>query len=93
MIISQTAISFLLCMLAWGWTITKQSLDMEDLDITIPIAIFILVIHCLIGGLIFLDSEEHHKWHDYQGVQGVLLCVFRVIMFAAFIYGLQQTKA
>jgi hypothetical protein len=61
---------------------------MEDLDITVPIAIFVLVIHTLIGGLIFLDNEEHHKWHDYQGVQGVLLCVFRIIMFGAFIYGI-----
>lgn len=79
-------------MLAWGWTITKSSLGVEDLDITIPIATFVLVIHVIIGALIFLDNEEHHKWHDYQGVQGVLLCVFRIVMFVAFIIGINQTK-
>jgi hypothetical protein len=38
---------------------------MEDMDITIPIACFVVVLHLIIGGLIFLDTEEHHKWHDY----------------------------
>lgn len=61
LIIAQISLAFLLCMLAWGWTITKQSMDMEDLDITVPIAIFIVVIHAIIGGLIFLDNDEHYK--------------------------------
>ena len=55
-------------MLAFGWTIRQDSMVMEDLDITIPIGIFVLVIHALIGGLIFLDNDEHHKYHDFQGV-------------------------
>jgi hypothetical protein len=58
-------IAFLLCMLAFVWTITKNALDMEDLDITIPIGIFVVLMHALIGGLIFLDNDEHHKFHDY----------------------------
>ena len=41
---------------------------MDDLDIALPIACFILVLHILIGGLIFLDSDESHKFHDYGGV-------------------------
>ena len=52
-------------MLAFGWTINKNSAVIEDLDITIPIGLFIVVIHGLIGGLMFLDHEEHHKHHDY----------------------------
>ena len=52
-------------MLAYGWTITSSRLNMEDVDIAIPIAIFIFVIHALIGGLIFLDNHEHFKFHDY----------------------------
>jgi hypothetical protein len=58
-------IAFLLCMLSFGWTVTKSGLEMEDLDITIPIGIFVITMHALIGGLIFLDNDEHHKFHDY----------------------------
>jgi hypothetical protein len=58
-------IAFLLCMLSFGWTLTKSALDMEDLEITIPIGIFVITLHALIGGLIFLDNDEHHKFHDY----------------------------
>ena len=66
---------------------------MDDLDITIPIGIFIVVMHAIIGGLIFLDSEEHHKYHDYSGVQGILLCLFRVLMFAGFLFGIKTTRS
>lgn len=52
-------------MLAFGWTIKQNSVVIEELDITVPIAIFVLVIHALIAGLIFLDNDEHHKYHDY----------------------------
>ena len=52
-------------MLAFGWTLSKSSMDMEDIDIAIPIGLFLVVIHALIGGLIFVDSEDHNKFHDY----------------------------
>lgn len=55
-------------MLAFGWTVSKHNLSLDDLDITIPVAIFVLVMHALIGGLIFLDHDEYHKYHDYSGV-------------------------
>ena len=79
-------------MLAFGWTITSDMSDMEDLDITIPIGIFVVIMHALIGGLIFLDNEEHHKFHDYQGIQGWLLVIFRFILYAGFIFGIVSTK-
>ena len=79
-------------MIAFGWTITRQRLDMEDLDITLPIGCFILVLHLIIGGLMFLDSEEAHKTHYYQGVQGIMLIIFRLCMYLAFLYGIWDTK-
>lgn len=65
LVLSQIFIAFLLCMISFGWTITSESLESDDLDIAIPIGIFVLIIHALIGGLIYLDNEEHHKYHDY----------------------------
>ena len=80
-------------MLVFGWTVTKSSMDMDDIDIAVPIGLFVLVIHALIGGLIFVDNDEHHKFHDYQGAQGILLIIFRILLFAAFSYGYCSTKA
>ena len=65
---------------------------MDDLDITIPIACFVVVLHTIIGGLIYLDNEEHHKYHDYQGIQGIMLCLFRICLFIGFMFGIVQTK-
>jgi len=41
---------------------------MEELDLLIPIACFVIIMHVVIGGLIFIDTEEHHKFHDYSGI-------------------------
>ncbi len=57
--------AFLFLLLAFGWTINKQNLAMDELDILIPIGCFIVIMHVIVGGLIFIDSEEHHKYHDY----------------------------
>ena len=41
----------------------------------------------------FYDHEERHKFHDYQGNQGVAICLIRVLFFFAFVYGLVKTYA
>jgi len=91
-IASQLALAVLLIMLAWGWTITRSKIDSQDIELAIPVAAFVLFLHAMIGALIFLDNEESHKYHDYQGVQGILLCLFRLCLYAAFILGIVQTK-
>ena len=55
-------------MLAFGWSIKQNSVVIEELDITVPIFIFVIVIHGLIAGLTFLDDNEHYKYHDHSGV-------------------------
>lgn len=83
---------FLYMLLAFGWTINKNSVGMEELDIILPVGCFVVVMHVLIGSLIFIDNEEHHKFHDYSGVQGLLLCAFRLLMFLGFIFGIIKSK-
>jgi hypothetical protein len=53
------------------------------------IALGIVVIcHALTAVAIFYDHEENHKYHDYQGPQGLFLCALRFVMFVAFIWAL-----
>ena len=60
--------AFLFLLLSFGWTITKNNVALEELDLLIPIACFVIIMHAVIGGLIFIDTEEHHKFHDYSGI-------------------------
>mmetsp|Transcript_47357 Transcript_47357/g.34653 ORF Transcript_47357/g.34653 Transcript_47357/m.34653 type:complete len:276 (+) Transcript_47357:488-1315(+) len=91
-IASQIVMAFLLLMLAWGWTITKHKLDSNDLELALPVGGFVLLLNGVIGILLYLDNEESHKFHTYQGLQGILLCVFRLCIFGGFIFGVHYTK-
>ena len=42
----------------------------------------------IIALLMFYDHEERHKFHDYQGPQGVAICSIRVVFFIVFMIGL-----
>ncbi|CDW87269.1 integral membrane protein gpr180 [Stylonychia lemnae] len=92
LIISQIIMAFLFLLLSFGWTITKNNVAMEELDLIIPISCFVIIMHVIVGGLIFIDNEEHHKFHDYSGIQGFMLCFMRILLFMGFIYGLYQTR-
>eukprot|EP00347_Sterkiella_histriomuscorum_P020767 403336541 len=59
-IISQIFMAFLFLLLAFGWTITKNSVGMEELDMIIPIACFNLIVRWL-----YLWTEINKK-RNYQ---------------------------
>jgi hypothetical protein len=84
--------AFLFLLLSFGWSITKNNVAMDELDLILPMACFVIIMHTAIGCLIFIDTEEHHKFHDYSGIQGIMLCFMRILLFIGFIYGFNQTR-
>lgn len=52
----------------------------------------VLLMHAAIAFSIFYDHEEDHKYHDFQGFQGMLLCAARMVVFCFFVLGLLQYK-
>jgi len=62
--------SGLLLLLASGWTVKYQSLDMDEdvMDIMLPSGALCLMIHVVMGCLTFVDLEASHKYHDFAGV-------------------------
>jgi hypothetical protein len=52
----------------------------------------VIIGHAITAVTIFYDHEEDHKYHDYQGPQGFLLCCLRLVMFLAFLIGICQRK-
>jgi len=88
---SQFFLSILLILISWGWTITY--LEFGDIEIYIPLLILLLVMHLLVAGLTQLTSDEYSKYYDYEGVQGLVLVISRLGMFAYFLYGMKDTYA
>ena len=68
LILSQMSGSFLLIMIAFGWTINKSNDQIDALDAALPIGALIAVLHIMFGLLIYADHEEYHKYHDYGGI-------------------------
>ena len=88
-IISQATMMWLMLTISFGWTVTYK--NMQETDIYILSAIFVVMVHLLIGALTYIDDDEHHKYHDFGGVQGVIMVVLRLIIFTVFVYGIRDT--
>lgn len=88
---SQFFLSMLLILISWGWTITF--LEFGDIEIFIPLLLLLLIMHLLVAGLTQLTSDEYSKYHDYQGIQGLILVISRLGMLTYFLYGMKDTYA
>lgn len=80
---------WLLMTISFGWTVTYR--NMQETDVYILSAIFVVMIHLLIAALTYVDDAEHHKYHDFGGLQGIVLIVIRFITYAIFMYGISDT--
>jgi glycerol uptake facilitator-like aquaporin len=67
--LSEITFSSLLMMIAYGWTITFDELDIDNnLDIYLPIGSVVVVVHLVLAAMTYIDFDAHHKYHDYAGV-------------------------
>lgn len=84
---SEVTMSMLLVLMAQGWTVTYQDLDVDDnLEIFIPTFALIVMVHVLVSALTFIDVDATHKYHDFSGIQGWVLLLVKVGLFAYFCY-------
>lgn len=90
--------SVLLVMLASGWTILFQEIDVDEkAEIYIPIVALVVIIHIMTAALTFIDVDAYHKYHDFAGVQGMVIMATKVGLWLFFAYKavhtLDQTKS
>ena len=81
-IISQFTVVTLLLLIASGWTITFDTVP--DKDLYIPIGLVVLIVHLMMGGLVFVDRDDIDKHYDFSGVQGFVLVLLRIGIFVMF---------
>jgi hypothetical protein len=83
---SECSMSMLLIALANGWTILYQNVDIDDrLEIFIPITAFTVMVHVMVSALTFVDVDANHKYHDFAGIQGWVMMVCKLALFATLV--------
>jgi len=74
---------------AWGWMFAYKKLG--DLDLYVPIFMFIGIAHMLVGALTYVNHDDYDKFYDYQGVQGLIIVILRICLYIAFVIGYMDT--
>ena len=87
---SQIIVVGLLILIAYGWEITDADIYKDSKKYVIFGGI-IWSLHTLMAYLTAFDDGEHHKYHDYSGMQGVGIIIIRICLYIAFINGVIKT--
>ena len=91
--LSEVAMSLLLILLGTGWTMTYHSLDIDDgLEIYLPMTALVVMIQIITAALTFVDVDASHKYHDFSGVQGWVLFLLKMIIYAYYLWCIYETK-
>merc|ERR1711959_51269 len=87
--LSQILLTSLMILLALGYTLLSS--DLGELDIVIPVVMMIAIIHCLLVGFSKIRDDAAFKFHENEGAFGVIICVFRFLLFIWFGCALRST--
>lgn len=87
--LSQILLTSLMILLALGYTLLSS--DLGELDIVIPVVMMIAIIHCLLVGFSKIRDDAAFKFHENEGAFGVIICVFRFLLFIWFGCALRGT--
>ena len=57
-----------------------------------PIGSIVVAIHLVLAALTYIDVDASHKYHDFAGIQGFVLILFKMCLFAYFFYCYESNK-
>ncbi len=92
--LAEIGIASLFMLFAYGWTFSFQDIDWDNnLEFYIPVGSIMIALHLVLAAMTYIDFDAYHKYHDFAGIQGFFLVLLRVLLFAYFVYCIQQNKA
>ena len=53
---------------------------------------FLVAIHLVLCALTYVDIDAHHKYHDFEGVQGYVLIGLKLVVFCYYLYSVTAFK-
>ena len=83
----------LLMMIASGWMTLWTKYDTDDaLETYAPLFLLVIMIHICFAALSFINRDEHHKYHDFQGWAGFGLIISKIVLVVVYFYYYLNTK-
>jgi hypothetical protein len=58
----------------------------NNLDVYLPVGAVVVVIHLTLAAMTYVDYDDYHKFHDFAGIQGLVLILFKLGLFAYYLY-------
>jgi hypothetical protein len=90
-VLSSVTVSFLLIMIATGWTLQTKSFP--NTDVYFPVAVLIVVVNVLIVGIGRSTDDSSSKYSDYEGLPGLFLFLMRLLLWFCFLYYIKNLSA
>eukprot|EP00743_Colponemidia_sp_Colp-15_P004031 GILK01004346.1.p1 GENE.GILK01004346.1~~GILK01004346.1.p1 ORF type:complete len:426 (+),score=63.19 GILK01004346.1:147-1424(+) len=87
--LAQVLLCALFILIAWGWTITHN--EIQQKEIFIPVLAGISVIHVVLLFLGRVLDDDHNKFHENEGLPGILTLMLRLGLFGWFFIGARET--
>ena len=85
--------AILLMSLASGWKTLHKDFDPDDsLEIFLPLTALVLMLEFICTALTYVDDDSHHKYHDYDGLQGWGLFTIKMIVYLFFAYQVYDVR-
>ncbi len=91
--VSEVTMSMLLILLGTGWTMTYQNLDFDDgIEIYLPMTALVVMVQVIVAALTFVDIDASHKYHDFAGLQGWILLILKLVIYAYYLWCVDESK-
>lgn len=87
--LAQVIQSTLLIVIAMGYTLLQS--EIGDLDLMIPVAFMMAILHIMVVGFGKIQDEASYKYHEFEGIVGIVICVFRLLLYLWFMWACHST--
>jgi hypothetical protein len=92
--VAEIGISSLFMLFAYGWTLSFQDIDWDNnLEFYLPVGSIVMAVHLVLAAMTYIDVDAYHKYHDFSGIQGIVLVFLRLCLFAYFLYCYRENFA
>jgi len=89
--VSQVIQTSLLILIGLGYTLLQSKIG--ELDLMIPMAFMVGVIHIMLVGFGKIKGDAAYKYHENEGVVGWILMSLRLLLYAWFLWAVQSSSA
>lgn len=81
----------LIMFLAQGWTVTFRKID--EMELFLPMSIALGILKLILVGLGRLVKQDQDHFHAFDGLVGLIMCLFNIAMLGYYFFLIWQNKS